>query len=140
MSAPIATGPVRSNISIAGQAPQSVGRTGIAKLRKQRRIQQFGEERASADRGESRLRPADRLPAADRHGAHGRLIALHGSGEPDVDRLGREHQPCAAETANPEVGAAAAIALPRVIDAAGGNAAEVEVGPADIEDLERHCL
>ena len=39
-----------------------------------------------------------------------------------------------------EVGAAAAIALPGIIEAAAGKAGEAQARPADVEDLQRHRL
>ena len=95
---------------------------------------------AIADRREARLRPADRLPAADRDGAHRGLVAGDHRGETDVDRLRCEHQARAAEATDLEVGAAAAIALPGIVEAPARDAGEVEARPAEVEHFERHGL
>ncbi len=100
------------------QAPERVGRAGVAKLGEQGRVEQLGHEIAAADRREARLRPADGLPAADRDGAHRGLVPCDDRGETDVDRLRREDQASAAQAADLEVGAAAAIALPGIVEAA----------------------
>src|SRR5207248_1101907 len=56
----------------------------------------------------------------------------------DVDRLRGENEAGAAEAVNLEVEAAAAVALPRIIDAPGGRSGQIEARPEDVENLKRH--
>ena len=128
MSAPIASGPGQVDTSLPGQAPQCVGGAGIAQLREQWRIHQLGDERAAADRRETRLRAADDRAVAGGDGAKRGLVAADDRRDADVDRLGRQHQAGPAQAADLEVEAAAAVALPRIIDPPGRRAAEVR-GP-----------
>ena len=127
-----------SRISLPVRRHERVGGTGVAQLREQRRVHQFGDERAAAERRELRLGAADDGAVARGDRAQTRLPAVDDCGDADVDRLGREDQAGAAQAADLEIEAAAAIALPRIIDAARRRAGEVEVGPEQVEHLQRH--
>ena len=126
-----------------GQAPQRVRRAGVADLHHHRRIGELGDDRAGTERCKPRLGPADGLAVAHRHRAHRRLAAVEHRRQPDVDRLRRQYQPGASEAANAQVGAAARRAsgtAPAIIELAGGDPAQAEIGPANVEQLQRHSL
>ena len=120
------------------QPPQRIGRPGVAQLDQHRRIHQLGDDRPTAQRRKARLRPADGLAVADRNRPHRCMAAAKHGIEPDVDRLGRQHQPRPAEATDAQVGVARRLAVPAIIDAAAGNPAQPRLGPDDVEQLQRH--
>jgi len=122
----------------AGQPPQGVGRADVAQLREQGRIHQLGHQRAGPKRGEARLGAADDRAAAGGDRAQPGLVAADDRRDRDVDRLRGENQPGAAEAMDLEIEAAGAVGLPGIIEPAGRRAGQVEVGPKEIEHVERH--
>ena len=138
MSAPTASGPDMSMTSLPVRRHKRIGGPGIAQLREQRRIHQLGDQRAIAERREARLGAPDDRTVARGHCPKRRLVAVDDRGNADVDRLRGEHEAGAAEAADLEVEPSATVRLPRIVDASGRRAGEVEIGPEDVEHLERH--
>ena len=139
MSAPTASGPDMSSTSLPVSRHKVSAGPGVAQLREQRRVHQLGQQASRLPSGAklacARPTMAPSLAATARKPG---LVAADQRRDRDVDRLGREHQPGAAEAVDLEVEPPAAVALPRIIEAAGRRAREVEVGPEEVEHVQWH--
>ena len=138
MSAPIATGPVRSNTSLPGQPPQSVGRPGVAKLQRTSARSSARRRSAMPQRREARLGRPIVLPSLT---ATARIAALppeSTAARPTSIGFDARTSPARLRPADAQVGAAAGRPLRRASDSRAGRwrcRSEVEVRPADVEQF-----
>src|SRR5205823_4994038 len=87
---------------------------------------------------EASLRSPDDGAVARGDRAHRGLVAIDDRGDGDVDRLRGEHKPSAAQAVDLEIEPAGPVALPRIIEPPGRRPREIELGPEQVEDVERH--